>query len=68
MTPCEDDRCVTCGDVAEVMRVVAPGARGLVVCRAEDGREATVEAALVEPVGVGEELLVHAGVAIARPA
>ena len=39
---------------------------GLAVCRGEDGDESSVEIALVESVAVGDELLVHAGTAIAR--
>ncbi len=61
------DTCITCGDVALPLRVVAAGAEpGLAVCADEAGREETVEIVLVAPVAVGEELLVHAGTAIAR--
>ena len=42
--------------------------RGLALCEDADGRRASVETALVEPVAVGEQLLVHAGTAIARAA
>jgi len=61
------EACVTCGDVALPLRVVAldPGS-GLARCADAGGREETVEVALVGPVAVGEELLVHAGTAIAR--
>jgi hydrogenase maturation factor len=39
--------------------------RGLALC--SDGADrSTVETALVEPVGLGDRLLVHAGTAIAR--
>ena len=41
-------------------------ARGLALCGGDDGGRMTVETALVEPVGPGEVLLVHAGTAIAR--
>lgn len=59
--------CVTCGDVAVPLRVVALVADAdLAVCTGTGGREETVEVALVAPVAVGEELLVHAGTAIAR--
>ena len=59
--------CITCGDVAHTMRVleIDPDLR-LALCADTDGRRETVEIALVEPVGVGEGLLVHAGTAIAR--
>lgn len=39
-------------------------ARGLALCTAADGSTSTVEIALVEPVGPGDRLLVHAGVAL----
>ena len=42
--------------------------RGLALCEGEDGRRTSVETALVEPVGVGDVLLVHAGTAIAHGA
>jgi hydrogenase maturation factor len=39
--------------------------RGLALCVGRDGRRASVETALVDPVEVGDVLLVHAGTAIA---
>jgi hydrogenase maturation factor len=42
--------------------------RGLALCEAPGGQRSSVEIALVEPVGVGDELLVHAGTAIGRAA
>ena len=42
--------------------------RGLALCEDADGHSASVETALVDPVAVGDELLVHAGTAIARAA
>ncbi len=63
---CGSTHCITCGDDGEPMTVVALDLdRGLALCQADDGRH-TVETALVEPVALGEELLVHAGTAIAR--
>ena len=41
------------------------GARGLALCTDEAGNRSSVEIALVEPVSPGDELLVHAGTAIA---
>ena len=38
--------------------------RGLALCVDEDGAQQTVETALVEPIGVGDRVLVHAGVAL----
>jgi len=58
--------CITCGDVAVPMRVVQVGAGASAVCA--DGADATEEVAceLVWPVGPGDRVLVHAGVAIGR--
>jgi len=67
---CEPEHgCITCGDVAVPLRVeLIDAGRGLALCEDEQGRRETVEIALVEPVAVGEHLLVHAGTAIARVA
>ena len=63
---CADDHCVTCGDVAEPMTVLRVDlARELALCEDEAGEHRTVEIALVQPVAEGDELLVHAGTAIA---
>lgn len=63
---CEGEHCVTCGDVAEPMRVVDVDAdRQLAMCAGAAGERRTVEIALVAPVETGDELLVHAGTAIA---
>ena len=59
--------CITCGDEAiqmEVLRVDQD--RGLALCSDADGARASVEIALVEPVAGGDQLLVHAGTAIAH--
>lgn len=59
--------CITCGDVAFSLTVTRIDAdRGLALCRDADGRTETVEIALVLPVGVGDQLLVHAGTAISH--
>lgn len=61
--------CVTCGDEASAMTVLAADTeRGLALCVDAGGRREEVETALVAPVVVGEELLVHAGTAIGRDA
>jgi hydrogenase maturation factor len=61
-----DPHCITCGDVAVPLRVLEiDERRELALCEAADGRRETVEVALVAPVAVGDELLVHAGTAIA---
>ena len=48
------------------MRVVESTPDGLAVCAGDDGATATVMTDLVGPVVTGDELLVHAGTAIAR--
>jgi hypothetical protein len=67
--PCGDTHCITCGDDGDPMTVVSVDAvRGLALCAGEDGTRMSVETALVDPVDVGDVLLVHAGTAIAREA
>ena len=56
--------CITCGDVAVVARVVELCGASAVVER--DGAREEIAVDLVEPVSVGERLLCHAGVALAR--
>ena len=59
--------CITCGDVALPLSVVlVDGDRGLALCRDQADRRETVEIALVGSVEIGDELLVHAGTAIAH--
>jgi hydrogenase maturation factor len=59
--------CITCGDTAVEMRVLGVDERrGLALCADAADRRETVEIALVPPVGPGDELLVHAGTAIAK--
>jgi hydrogenase expression/formation protein HypC len=67
---CEHDAtCITCGDVAVPLRVLrVDDVRELALCEDEQGEHTTVEIALVAPVAAGDELLVHAGTAIGRPA
>ena len=49
-----------------VLKVDEP--RELALCESPGGEHSTVEIALVAPVARGDELLVHAGTAIARGA
>ena len=64
---CPSEHCITCGDVAVEMVVVAiDEERRLALCETGDGARETVETALVASVGPGDRLLVHAGTAIAR--
>jgi hydrogenase maturation factor len=59
--------CITCGDDGVPMRVVAVDEpRGLALCEGDDGAHASIEIALVAPVGPGDTLLVHAGTALTR--
>ena len=64
---CRDDHCVTCGDVAEPMRVLRiDDDRQLALCEDEGGERVSVEVALIDAPAVGDALLVHAGTALAR--
>lgn len=70
MSACDQHHCVTCGDVAEPMEVtLIDRQRGLALCLDQEDVQHTVEIALIEPVDVGDRVLVHAGVALtAEPA
>lgn len=62
-----EDVCITCGAVAVRLRVVSLNIeQGLARCADDSGRREMVEVALVAPVAVGDDLLVHAGTAIAK--
>ena len=66
MSACDPhERCITCGDVAVEMRVLRVD-DDLAVCEAADGDMRTVEIGLVDGVGEGDTLLVHADVALVR--
>ena len=59
--------CITCGDVALPLRVLlVDEGRGLALCRDGSDHRESVEIALVGTVEAGDELLVHAGTAIAH--
>ena len=65
MTECTSETCITCGDVAVAMRVLeVDEARCLALCESAEGERSTVEIALVD-AAPGDEVLVHAGTAIA---
>ena len=66
MTSACDPRraCITCADEGIAMRVVALGEDGLGTCTGRDGAHEVVDLALVVPVAPGDEVLVHAGVAL----
>ena len=65
---CDDERhCITCGDDGVPMRVMRiDHSRGLALCERSDGGHQSVETALVDPVLVGDTLLVHAGTALTQ--
>jgi hydrogenase assembly chaperone HypC/HupF len=57
--------CTTCSDEALPMRVVElREGRSLAVCVDEQGARSDVMTDLVEPVAVGDRVLVHAGAAL----
>jgi hydrogenase maturation factor len=64
---CDDaSHCITCGDEAVPLTVLKVDAeRELALCQNADGERTTVEIALVAPVAPGDQVLVHAGTAIA---
>jgi hydrogenase maturation factor len=57
------DHCITCGDEGVAMVVLEVGA-GAALCTDGDCQRHRVEVDLVGPVARGDQLLVHAGVAI----
>jgi hydrogenase maturation factor len=62
-----DPVCITCGDVAVRMRVVETGGEdGLADCVSDGGERSAVDVGLVDDVTPGDEVLVHACVAIQR--
>jgi hydrogenase maturation factor len=63
----DEGHCITCGDDGVAMEVVGlDEQRGLALCAGDDGERTAVEIALIDSVGTGDVLLVHAGTAIAR--
>jgi hydrogenase maturation factor len=63
---CGSDHCITCADEGVEMTVlVLDQGRCLALCADEEGTRSTVEIGLLDPVRIGDRLLVHAGTAIA---
>jgi hydrogenase maturation factor len=63
---CDSTHCITCGDDGVAMVVLAVDEdQCLALCADETDRHESVEIALVAPVTLGDQLLVHAGTAIA---
>jgi hydrogenase maturation factor len=65
MTCDPHDGCITCGDVGVEMRIVRIE-DGLAVCEGADGDTRAVEISLLDAVGTGDTVLVHADVALVR--
>jgi hydrogenase maturation factor len=60
------ERCITCSDEGLPMRVVElRRADGVAICSDEAGVAQEVAVDLLQPLALGDEILVHAGVAIA---
>ncbi len=59
----DDPHCITCGDEGIAMRVLGLE-RSTARCADPESAVHSVAVELVEPVEVGDRLLVHAGVAI----
>jgi hydrogenase maturation factor len=59
---CGSEHCITCGDDGTPMRVLRIK-DDLALCEDESGSHHTVELALVD-AGAGDQVLVHAGVAL----
>jgi hydrogenase expression/formation protein HypC len=57
--------CVTCSDEGIPMQVVSVSADGAACVDADGGRHEGVALDLVGPVAPGDQVIVHAGVAIA---
>ena len=63
----DHDGCVTCSDAGIPVRVVSLDGYDA-LCEDSAGNRAEIAVELVAPVGVGEVLLTHGGVAIGRVA
>ena len=59
---CGSGHCITCGDDGTPMRVLRIS-DDLALCEDDSGNHHTVELALVD-AGAGDQVLVHAGVAL----
>ncbi len=63
---CSEEGCITCGDVGVPMRVIETREDGQASCADGDAVRHLIATDLVAPVSPGDELIVHAGVAIGR--
>jgi hydrogenase maturation factor len=62
---CEGPVCITCSDQGEPATVLATDGADARV-RLAGGEERTVDVTLVDPLRPGDEVLLHAGIAITR--
>ena len=62
---CDSGHCITCGDEGIPMRVIELHDE-IAICADEDRARHRIATDLVAPVAIGDEVLVHAGVAIAH--
>jgi hydrogenase expression/formation protein HypC len=62
---CDEGHCITCSDAAVPMTIRRVEADGLAECVDPDGAVREVDLALLDGVGAGHTVLVHAGVALA---
>ena len=65
MSACGEGHCITCSDEGVEMTVVALTQCGA-QCRDPEGIDQRVEVELVEPVAIGDAVLVHGGVALVK--
>jgi hydrogenase maturation factor len=61
----DDPHCITCSDEGTVMQVVRVR-DGAALCADDAGQCHEIATDLVEPVRIGDRVLVHAGVAIGQ--
>ncbi len=62
-----EHHCITCSDEGIEMSVVAIDAqRGIALCIDDAGARHSVESGLVGPLALGDNVLVHAGVALVK--
>jgi hydrogenase maturation factor len=60
---CDESHCITCSDDGVPMRVLRIRDDALALCEDAEGSRHAVELALVD-AGTGDQVLVHAGVAL----
>lgn len=58
--------CITCGDVAMQLTVLAVGGDHIAICADDEGATEEVDVSLLDEVSEGDTVLVHARVALRR--